>query len=168
MGCRSHTMSASEYFTRWEASTVSNEAASERFNWRLPLYTALATIGVGVLDAVAESDGAVYFLLGVIVSLFLLAFLLSAAVGNRTGRCISILSVLVIYLILSFALFRNHYAIRNTARWALWSHRYKAEVLAQSAPVNKEMKHIEWDGWAFPGAGDTTLISSSTQPIRLL
>jgi hypothetical protein len=121
----------------------------------LPLYTALATIVVGLLDAVAESDGALYFLLAVVVSLLLLAFLLSAAAGRKTGRCISILSVLAVYSILSFALFRNHHAIRNAARWSLSSRRYTAEVLAQPAPPNGELKHIEWDGWGFPGAGDT-------------
>ena len=35
----------------------------------------------------------------------------------------------------------SHFAI------AAWSHRYKVEVLAQPAPANGELKHIEWDGW---------------------
>jgi len=36
----------------------------------------------------------------------------------------------------------------------VWSHRYQAEVLAQPA-VNGEFRHIGWDGWGFPGAGNT-------------
>jgi hypothetical protein len=136
---------------------VKNGGARERLNWRLPLYTAFATIVVCLLDALAESDAVLYFLLVVPVSLFLLAFLLLAAIGKKSRRCVSILSMLAVYWILSFALFKNHYAIRNAARWSLWSRRYKAEVLAQSAPANGELKHIEWDGWRFPGAGDTTV-----------
>jgi len=33
------------------------------------------------------------------------------------------------------------------ARWLVWSRSYKAEVLAQPDSANKELKHIEWDGW---------------------
>jgi hypothetical protein len=63
--------------------------------------------------------------------------------------------MLAVFWIFSFALFTNHYAIRNNMRWLLGSRRYKAEVLAQSAPPNGELKHVEWDGWGFPGAGNT-------------
>ena len=128
-----------------------------RFSWRLPLYTALATTFIFLFDALAEPDGLLYFLLTILVIVLLLVFLVSAAVEKKRTRCVSILFVLMVYSILSFALFRNEYAIRNAARWFLWSRRYKAEVLAQSAPVNGEFKHVEWDGWGFPGAGDTTV-----------
>jgi hypothetical protein len=134
-----------------------NENARERFNWRLPLYTAFVTIVACLLDAFAEFDGVLYFLLVVFVSLSLFALLLFAAIGKQPRRCVSILSILAVYSILSFIVFRNHYAIRNTARWSLLSRRYKAEILAQSDPANGELKHIEWDGWGFPGAGDTTV-----------
>jgi hypothetical protein len=63
--------------------------------------------------------------------------------------------MLAVFWIFSFALFTNHYAIRNNMRWLLGSRRYKAEVLAQSAPPNGELKRVEWDGWGFPGAGNT-------------
>jgi len=39
----------------------------------------------------------------------------------------------------------------------VWSHWYKAEVLAQRDSATGELKHIEWDGWGFAGAGDTTV-----------
>jgi hypothetical protein len=44
----------------------------------------------------------------------------------------------------------------NIARWMLWSHSYKAEVLAQPNSANEELKHIEWDGWGWAGM-DTTV-----------
>jgi hypothetical protein len=135
-----------------------NDIERERFNWQLPFYTASVTIVVCVLEALAEPDGTLYFLLLVpIVSLFFLGFLLFAAIAKKPRRCLAILSMLAVFWILSFALLKNHYSIRNVARWSLWSHRYKAEVLAQPDSANKEFKHIEWDGWGFPGAGDTTV-----------
>lgn len=134
---------------------MKSDSATNLFNWRLPLYTALATFVICLLDALAESDGILYFLVAVLVSVLLFIFLLSAAVAKKRRLCLSVLSVLVVYSILSFALFKSHYVIRNAARWSLLSRQYKTEVLAQPAPPNGELKHIEWDGWGFPGAGDT-------------
>jgi hypothetical protein len=39
----------------------------------------------------------------------------------------------------------------------MWSQSYKREVLAQSGGTAGELKHVEWDGWGFSGAGDTTV-----------
>jgi hypothetical protein len=39
----------------------------------------------------------------------------------------------------------------------IWSRDYKAEVLAQKDSARGELKHVEWDGSGFPGAGDTTV-----------
>jgi hypothetical protein len=136
---------------------VKNESPRERFNWRFPVYTALATIGFGVFDTLGESDSVLYLLTVVLISLFLLLFLLFAAIGRKPSFCLAILSMLAVFWIFSFVFFINHHAIRNTARWSLWSRRYKAEVLAQSTPPNGDLRHVEWDGWGFPGAGDTTV-----------
>ena len=38
----------------------------------------------------------------------------------------------------------------------MWSYGYKKQVLAQPAPANGELKHIEWDGWGWAGQ-DTTV-----------
>jgi hypothetical protein len=46
--------------------------------------------------------------------------------------------------------------IHWTTRWFLWSKKYKAEVAAQPA-ATQGLRHIEWDGWGFPGAGDTVV-----------
>jgi hypothetical protein len=67
------------------------------------------------------------------------------------------LSMLVVYLAVSWLLFINSYELRATTRWFLWSKNYKANVLAQPDSTNGTLKHIEWDGWGFPGAGDTVV-----------
>jgi hypothetical protein len=52
-------------------------------------------------------------------------------------------------------LLSNYSLVRDHARWFFLSGGYKAKVLAQ-AP-NEQFKHVEWDGWGFAGAGDTTV-----------
>jgi hypothetical protein len=44
----------------------------------------------------------------------------------------------------------------NYVRWLVGSRFYKAEVLARPNSANKELKHIEWDGWGW-GGEDTTV-----------
>jgi hypothetical protein len=60
-------------------------------------------------------------------------------------------------LVITAAVAWQFYAIRSATKWFMWSQSYKREVLAQSGGTARELKHIEWDGWGFPGAGDTTV-----------
>jgi hypothetical protein len=131
---------------------METDSGKERFNWRLLLYAATATVVVCILDALAESDGLVYLLAAAVVSLLSFALLLVAAIAKKFRICLTALSMLLVFWIVSFGMARNHYSIRNAARWSLWSRRYKAEVLAQPETVNGELKHVEWDGWGFTGA----------------
>ena len=32
---------------------------------------------------------------------------------------------------------------------------YKSEVMSQPTSPNSLLRHVEWEGWGFPGAGDT-------------
>lgn len=128
-------------------------AEGDRFNWRLPLYGVLGTLVVFISVAIWTSEGIFYLLVAPFISLFLLIY----AKLKKRRRRLSILSMLVVYWAVSAALVPNYSAIRETARWLVWSHDYKAEVLGQPASSNGELKHIEWDGWGFPGAGDTTV-----------
>ena len=137
---------------------VENDSERRRFDWRPLLYFAAITIVISAIVTLAESDGILYFV-GVfpIVSLTLFVLLLRAATKNRMRRSAVILSMLAIYWLLSLALLTNYSAIRDVTRWSLRSHRYKSELLAQPASKGGELRHIEWDGWGFPGAGDTTV-----------
>ena len=74
----------------------------------------------------------------------------------RSNAIVKTVGALIAVLTLSAGLVWNYSAIRNTARWWLWSHQYKSGVLAQPSSVNRELRHIEWDGWGFAGA-DTTV-----------
>jgi hypothetical protein len=118
----------------------------------------LGTFVVCILVAISESDGILYFFAVVpIISLFLISLAVYAAGRKKFRHCLAILSMLAVHLALSVALLKNYSAVRNTMRWSLWANRYKAEVLKQPSAANGDFKHIEWDGWGFAGAGDTTV-----------
>jgi hypothetical protein len=74
-----------------------------------------------------------------------------AAVSRKNRRrCLQQLATLAIFLaLLTASFFFNHaypIGIRSAARWLIWSHDYKAEVLARPEPLKGELRHIEWDG----------------------
>jgi hypothetical protein len=120
-----------------------------RVDWRLPLY---AVLGALVLFSIGPSDWSVvlYLFIVAIVSIFLL----NDAIAKRRRRS---LLALVIFWAVSAVLVKNYSAIRDECRWLVWSHGYKAKVLAQRNSATGELKHIEWDGWGFPGAGACTV-----------
>jgi hypothetical protein len=128
-----------------------------RFDWQLPLCAAVVTIVLCFLDALADSDGLLYLLMAAVVSLLCFVLLLVAAIAKKLRLCVAVLSMLLVFWAASFVMIKNHYAIRNAARWSLWSRRYQAEVLAQPELTNGEFKHMEWDSWGFAGAGDTNV-----------
>jgi hypothetical protein len=59
-------------------------------------------------------------------------------------------AALVLFFLIAVPIAWNFYTIRSTARWFVWSHCYKAAVLAQPNATG-ELKHIEWDGWGWAG-----------------
>jgi hypothetical protein len=124
----------------------------DRFNWRLPLYAALATFVIFCLIAFWQSESIVYLLVVVpFVSLSLCILLIRAAARRKLAGFLSILSMLIIFWAVSAILFENYFVIHTTARWVCLSREYKAKVLAQPATVPGELKHIEWDGWGWAG-----------------
>ena len=133
---------------------VETTAKEDRFNWWLPFYAVATALVVFVPLMIWSADGDIlYLLIALIVSVGLALF--AIRYGGR--RRLSILAMLVVYLAVSWALTKHSFDVRNACRWLLWSKAYKAKVLAQSTFSNGELKHVEWDGWGFPGAGDTVV-----------
>ena len=46
---------------------------------------------------------------------------------------------------------------KSHIRWFLFSHSYQHKLSALPALNAGEFRHIEWDGWGFPGAGNTVV-----------
>jgi hypothetical protein len=126
-----------------------------RFNWRLPFYVAIGALMLFVPIMIYFVD------VGEMLYIFVAAPIISAifvVVAIRKGsRGLAVLSMLVVYWSVSVALCMNSRVLHSATRWLLWSKDYKARVLAQPDLANGALKHIEWDGWGFPGAGDTVL-----------
>lgn len=135
---------------------VEKTAQEDRFNWRLPLYAVAAAMIVALLLAISSPDLelTLYLLVAVPIGSVVLVIL----VVHEEGRqWLSIGWTLVVYWAVSAILVATKTPDRETLRWSLWSKRYKAEVLRQPRPANGELKHVEWDGWGFAGAGNTVV-----------
>ena len=59
--------------------------------------------------------------------------------------------------LISGLIFGHFSEVRDASRWLLQSTKYKASVLALPVPPNGDFRHVEWEGWGFAGAGDTTV-----------
>ncbi len=132
----------------------------ERFNWRLPLYAAAGALIIFLSISLYSSQwGTFLYLFGAvpIISLVLLVIGIAFAIRRQPHRALAVVPALFAFWAVSWVLVRSELNIRSEVRW-LWSSKtYKAEVLAQPTPVNGDLRHIEWDGWGFAGAGDTTV-----------
>lgn len=123
----------------------------DRFSWWLPLCVGFAMF---LALLVPDRDGS--FILCVLLGLLFVSVMVTDAIRKKQRRYLSTLLTLGIYCALSAAILGHFYLVHTYARWLVVSHNYKAKVLAQAA-VNGELKHVEWDGWGFAGAGNTTV-----------
>jgi hypothetical protein len=131
---------------------------------RQHLYGALAALVLFTAIDICQADTSLFlnvFVVAPILFVSTIFLLIYAAISRKNRRrCFQQLASLAILWAVGSAFFIFDYrypiAIRSTARWLIWSHDYKTQVLAQPSPPNGQLKHIEWDGWGFPGAGDTT------------
>lgn len=134
---------------------VEKTGNGDRLDWRPPLYAVLGTFIAFVLAAFCERDLSVILYI-VVVAPIISVILLNDAIRKRGRERLSILSIMAIYWAISAAVIGNYSAVRDSARWLVWSHDYRGKVLAQPASANGEFKHIEWDGWGWAGI-DTTV-----------
>lgn len=102
------------------------------------------------------NDAGAFFASIPLAILIAVALLAVALTGLRRQR-LAALAMMGVFMVLVFALFRTSDYLRTTARWLIHSPSYKMQVLNQPMPSDGSLKHMEWDGWGFPGAGDTTV-----------
>jgi hypothetical protein len=146
--------------TQEYARMADKTAEGDRFHCLPALYAAAAALVIFLPISLYSSQwGAFLYLLGVIpiVSFVLLVIAIAFAIRRKPRRALAIIPALFVFWVVSWVLLRNDLPMRSEVRWLWNSKAYKAQVLAQPAPVNGELRHIEWDGWGFPGAGDTVV-----------
>ena len=134
------------------------EEKRERINWWLPVYTAISASVTLLLLFVFTSSGDLLYtlLIAPLICVVFLVVLVASANRKRPRRSLSILFALITFIVVSGAMLKSEASLRPGLRWALLSHHLKAEVLAQPAPANGELKHVEWDGWGGTPIGDWT------------
>lgn len=133
--------------------------AAGGLSWKLPLFVAAGAGAVQVSLMVYSAYGDLLYLLLIapIVCLICLVLLVIAGLRKRQRQCLSILGTLLALLAVSGALHINRETLRASLRWRLWSHRFKAEVLAQPAPAKGELRHMEWEATGFAGVANETV-----------
>lgn len=150
---------------RRELAMTETTPVPSRFNWILPLCAALVVVAIYLAMALWAMDAeffASFLLIApalVLVSTALIGYALIARKGRQNR--LTLLSTVAALWVTAVAMFllagKYDFAIRTTTRWLIWSRDYKAEVLTQPRSINGDFKHVEWDGWGFAGAGDTTV-----------
>ena len=78
------------------------------------------------------------------------------SVSRRSVLIASAATVAMLSLALAVACTLSS-SVRTNVRWAVRSQHYKREVDALPLPADGYLKHVEWDGWGFPGAGNTVV-----------
>jgi hypothetical protein len=137
-----------------------NEQAANRdeFNWRLSMYAAAGGSVLLLLLFVWSADASLLYVLIVapIACLVWIVLLVASAVQRKFRRSLSMLLTVTLFLLVSGTLLMNQAALRPRLRWFLFARNYKAQVIAQPVPANRELKHVEWDGWGGMAVGDWT------------
>jgi len=148
---------------------IEKTAKERSLNWELPLSVAAGT-GIALVSLIVYSPyGSFLYILLIapIICLTLIVLLVIAAIRKKRRQCESLLLALVAIVSVSVALALNGNYLRASLRWLLWSHRFKAEVLAQPAPAKKELRHTEWEATGFAGVANQTvyLVFDSTDSL---
>jgi hypothetical protein len=99
------------------------------------------------IPAIGEPDISLIHIYIFAVAPLISVVLLNSAIRKERRQRLSVLSMLAIYGAISVGLVANYSAVRTAARWFVWSHDYKVQVLAQPASAKEDLKHIDWDGW---------------------
>jgi hypothetical protein len=135
---------------------VETSLPNKRFSWRFASFGIAGAVLVSSPEIIEGNEiGA--FLVGALALAVISLALLIIGIANVRKRSLSVLAMLMIYCFSLWALHRVSTAMRTTGRWLVEAERYKSQVLGLPEPPPGQLKHVEWEGWGFPGAGDTTV-----------
>ncbi len=122
-------------------------APRDRVLWRMPMCALLVATGMLLSLMIYSADAPILyvFLIFPLLCFAGLLWLLSAAIRKKSLQCLSLALTLAGLVAISWSLDRNEGTLRPFLRWMLWSHRYKAELMAEPRPASGELKHFLWD-----------------------
>jgi hypothetical protein len=128
---------------------------ADGFDWRLPMYGILGAVILALPSFCGNDMGA--FLATIFLAALIALILLVIVIRHARRHGVAALSMVLSFCVLSWLLLRSSDDLRTSVRWLVHSKSYKSQVLNQPVPRAGEFKHVEWDDWGFPGAGDTVV-----------
>jgi hypothetical protein len=135
--------------------------AAGSINWGLCLCGVVGMIIVDLLLMVYSAYAIFLFLFFVLPAICILCvlWLLVAFLRKRRSHSVQLFGTAFASVALSFVvfLFLGGNVIRPALRWLLWSRQFKAELLAQPAPSNGELRHMEWEATGWAGVANVTV-----------
>lgn len=136
--------------------------ARGRIGWHPLIWTAV--IGLLIFGGVATFPTDISFFLYVFV---VAPILLVVTVGSviqtviRRRQFRTIIAMLAVLWVMGVSIFlyshEHPFAIREAAKWLVWSHEYKKQVQAQLSSPNGDFQHMEWDRSGFAGVANNTV-----------
>lgn len=129
---------------------------ANRFEWWLAVYGSFGALII-LLPKIIFGNGITTFLFTVVVAAGVSLVLLVVVFQRIRHRSLSVLAMLAVFCVALWLFFKASYDMHTTFRWLFESKSYRAQVLSQPAVGNGELKHVEWEGWGFAGAGDTVV-----------
>ena len=139
-----------------------NRKSSEsqgRFDW-VPSFcvvvgSSIVFVALAVYSAYANFLYLIFF--APVIFLTCLVLLVTTGTRKRPRQFLSALLTLIAFLGASWIVLKNESTLRASMRWLLWSQRFKAEVLAQPAPADGQLRHVEWEATGFAGVANVTV-----------
>lgn len=131
----------------------------DRIIWWLPscVVAIAGSVLVSFITYDANASILFVFLIAPVVCFVCFLFLLSALIRKRPRLSFTVILTLLGFIAMSWGLLKSEGSLRPFFRWALWSHRYKAELMAEPNPSPGELKHVVWDSWGIVPSGFTVV-----------
>lgn len=126
--------------------------------WRSTAIGTAAAILLLLSVCLLPDDLTPYYLFLVVPCLATSAAVLLPLLAFRRTRRFSagLLLAAAVFLCVSAVGLRFQRTLRPELRWALFSHKFKKEVLSQPVERSDELRHVEWDAWGWGPVGDFT------------
>lgn len=127
-------------------------------NWRSILIGSAAAILLLLGLILFSPDPTWYELFLIAPCVAMLVFVLVLLLAIPRTRRISATLLLATAAFVATGIIGSRYeaTLRPTVRWALFSHKFKAQVLRQADQPSGTFKHVEWDGSGGAPVGDWT------------
>jgi hypothetical protein len=82
--------------------------------------------------------------------------------GRSKFRIVALFALLTAFTALSIAAFTiawsfDYFGWHSRIKWLLHASAYKTKMMSEPIGQDHSLRHLEWDGWGFPGAVDTVL-----------